>query len=87
VETLVHAICRIAVGLTAFNALVFVALYTRKARPELLERYRAWALQSEFDLAEGRTTNRARSPDKATQSLNVIAVSSTGIDQEPRHTS
>ena len=43
------------IGLIGVNALIFAALYSRKSRPELAERYAAWVLREELAQAEKRT--------------------------------
>lgn len=48
------------IGLIAFNALVFATLYSRKSRPELVERHFGWVLRADLALAERRALPAAR---------------------------
>jgi hypothetical protein len=60
VKNLVQDFSPFAIGLIAFNALVFATLYARKYRPELVERHLAWVLRADLALAERKVPPGAR---------------------------
>jgi hypothetical protein len=64
VEEPVQDVGPLVIGLLAFNALVFAALYSRRSRPELAERCFGWVLRADLALAERQAfrTSASRMP-------------------------